>query len=96
MKQLDELTTRKITWMIVGAGAAMLASSAVEKSLAAGWRAATSKEPPDKTDLPGRSGWTEVLAWTAASAVAIGLSRVMAKRGAALGWEFATGKEPPA
>ena len=94
-KKLKRQTTRKATWMIVGAGAAMLASSLVERSLAAGWKRVTSKNPPTKPESPRKSGWSEALVWTAASALAVGLSQVLAKRGAALGWEYATGKHPP-
>jgi hypothetical protein len=32
----------QLTWMLVGAGAAMIATTVVERSLKAGWRAATS------------------------------------------------------
>jgi hypothetical protein len=94
-KKPERQTTRKVTWMIVGAGAAMVASSVVERSLAAGWERVTSKSPPIRPELPRRSGWSEALAWTAASALAVGLSQLLARRGAALGWEYATGKHPP-
>ena len=94
-KKLQRKATLKASWMIVGAGAAMLASSLVERSLAAGWKKVTSKSPPSKPESPRKTGWSEALAWTAASAVAIGLSQVLAKRTAALGWEYATGKHPP-
>ena len=88
-------TRQKATWMIVGAGAAMIAGTLVERSLGAGWKAVTSRNPPLKPELPRKSGWGEALAWTAASAIAIGLAQLMAKRGAALGWEYTTGKHPP-
>src|SRR5512138_1109089 len=94
-KKLQRRAERKVAWMIVGAGAAMIASTVVERALTAGWRKATSKEPPSKPESPHRSGWNEALAWTAASALAIGLSQVLAKRGAALGWQHATGEYPP-
>ena len=94
-KRLQRKATRQMTWMVVGAGAAMLASTLVERSLAAGWRAVTSKEPPMKPELPRKTGWSEALAWTAASALAIGLTQLLARRGAAIGWEYATGKHPP-
>jgi hypothetical protein len=73
----------------------MVASSVVERSLAAGWKHVTSKSPPVRPELPRKSGWTEALAWTAASALAVGLTQLLAKRGAAIGWEYATGKHPP-
>lgn len=94
-KKLERNTSRKVAWMIVGAGAAMLASSLVERALASGWKRVTSKSPPTKPESLLKSGWSEALAWTAASALAVGLSQVLAKRGAALGWEYATGKHPP-
>ncbi|HEY0242553.1 MAG TPA: DUF4235 domain-containing protein [Gemmatimonadaceae bacterium] len=94
-KKSRRQTRQKATWMIVGAGAAMIAGTLVERSLGAGWKAVTSKNPPLKPELPRKSGWGEALAWTAASAIAIGLAQLMAKRGAALGWEYTTGKHPP-
>ena len=94
-KKAQRKATQKATWMIVGAGAAMLASSLVERSLAAGWKRVTSKNPPNKPESPRKSGWSEAIVWTAASALAVGLSQVLAKRSAALGWEYATGKHPP-
>ena len=94
-KKLQRKATQKVGWWIVGAGAAMLASSLVEKSLAAGWKAATSKSPPSRPESPRRTGWQEAILWTAASALAVGLTQVLAKRGAAIGWEYATGSHPP-
>jgi hypothetical protein len=95
-KKLQRRAERKVVWMIVGAGAAMLASTHVEPSLSSGWTAETSNYPPARPESPLKTGWSEAIAWTAASALAIGLSQVLAKRGAALGWEYATGKNPPA
>lgn len=94
-KKLQRKASQKVAWMIVGAGAAMLASNIVERSLSAGWKAVTSKKPPSKPESPHKTGWKEAVIWTAASALAIGLSEVLAKRGAALGWEYATGNRPP-
>ena len=94
MNKAEKKAKRKVTWMIVGAGAAMLASTLVERSMTAGWRAITSDDPPSKPESP-KTGWVPALTWTAASALAIGLSQVLAKRSAALGWEYATGRQPP-
>ena len=93
-RKVKKKAEQKMIWILVGAGAAMIASNIVERSLAAGWKAITSDDPPSKPESP-RTGWTDALAWTAASALAIGLSQVLAKRGAALGWQYATGKTPP-
>jgi hypothetical protein len=94
MNKLADRTTRKVTWMVVGAGAAMLASSLVERSLEAGWKAATNHRPPGKPESP-KTSWREALIWTGASALAIGLAQVAARRGAAIGWQHATGKKAP-
>ncbi len=94
MNKLERKATRKVTWMVVGAGAAMIASTLVERSLEAGWRAATHRDPPSKPDSP-KTGWSEALLWTATTALAIGLSQVAARRGAAIGWQQATGKKAP-
>ena len=83
-----------MAWMIVGAAAAMLASTLVDKSMSAGWRAITASNPPKKPESP-RTALTEALAWTAASALAVGVSQILAKRGAAIGWRAYTGKLPP-
>ncbi len=84
----------QLTWMLVGAGAAMLAGTLIERSMNAGWRAVTSDDPPVRpesvdTDL------SDALVWTTATAVVIGLGQILAKHGAAIGWRAYTGKLPP-
>ena len=86
--------SEQVTWLIVGAGAAMLASAIVERSMKAGWRAVMDEDPPKRPENP-ETGWKQALAWTALSTLAIGLSQTFARRGAALGWEYAIGKQPP-
>jgi hypothetical protein len=93
-KKVKQKAEQKLLWILVGAGAAMLASNVVEKSLEAGWRAVMSDDPPSRPESP-HTAWGEALAWTAASALAIGLSQVLAKRGTAIGWQYATGRMPP-
>jgi len=80
--------------MIVGAGAAMLASMLIERSLTAGWRVVKSDDPPVRPESLDTS-WGDALVWTAASAIAIGIGQLLARRGAALGWQHYTGKLPP-
>ena len=94
MNKLERSATRKVTWMAVGAGAAMLASSLVEKSLESAWKTATHHNPPNKPDSP-KTGWGAALLWTGATALAVGLAQVAARRGAAIGWQHATGKKAP-
>lgn len=84
----------KAVWMAVGAGSAVVAGAIVERSLNAGWRAVTSKQPPNRPESL-KTRWREALIWTAASAVLVGVAQISARRGAALGWRQVTGKLPP-
>ncbi len=84
----------QIMWMLVGAGAAMVASMVIERSMTAGWKAVTSRNPPAKPESL-ETTWSDALMWTAASAIAVGIGQVFARRGAAMGWQRATGKLPP-
>jgi hypothetical protein len=85
--------SRKTTWLLVGAGAAMVAGRLIERGLDSGWRAWKDEEPPsfDRGD-----GWSKALAWTALSAAAIGTAELVARRGAHLGLRQLTGKREPA
>ena len=85
---------RKALWFVVGAGSAIVAGAAVKRSLDAGWRAVTSKDPPDEPESL-TIGWKDALLWTTVSAVAVGLAQLTARRGAAMGWRQVTGKRPP-
>ena len=44
----EKLNSRKTTWLLVGAGAAMVAGRLVERGLEKGWRAARHEDPPDQ------------------------------------------------
>ncbi len=78
----------------MGAGAATIASIAVERALDAGWRAVNEDDPPRDPVLTGY-GWGEAILWTMASAALVGVAQLAARRGAAVGWKRATGKAPP-
>lgn len=84
----------QLAWMVVGAGAAMIASMIIERSMRAGWRAFTSDDPPAKPESL-ETKWGDALLWTAATAIAVGIGEVLARRGAAAGWQAYTGKLPP-
>jgi hypothetical protein len=85
--------SRKATWLLVGAGAAMLAGRLMERGMDTGWRAWKDEEPPsfDRGD-----SWSRALAWTALSAAAIGTAELVARRSAHLGLRQLTGKRVPA
>lgn len=91
MKRKDN--SRRTAWLLVGAGAAMVAGRLMDRGLAKGWHAWKDEEPPsfDRGD-----SWSKALAWTALSAAAIGTAELMARRGADLGLKQLTGKRAPA
>ena len=91
---MTNVVSRKAMWALVGAGSAMLASTAVEHALDAGWRRVHDDDPPRDPSLPGFS-WPVALLWTVASATAVGVAQLAARRAAAAGWKKATGRKPP-
>ena len=91
---MSNVLSRKAMWALVGAGSAMLASTAVEHALDAAWRSARDDDPPRDPSMPGFS-WPVALLWTVASATAVGVAQLAARRGAAAGWKKTTGKKPP-
>ncbi len=91
---MPNVISRKAMWALVGAGSAMIASTAVEHALDAGWRAVRDDDPPRDPSMPGFS-WPVALLWTVASATAVGVAQLAARRGAAGGWKKATGRKPP-
>ena len=88
------MNPRRATWLLVGAGAAMVAGRLVERGLDTGWRAWKGEEPPEK---PWRGdSWPEALAWTALSAAAVATAELVARRSAHLGLRQLSGKRIPA
>jgi hypothetical protein len=91
----ETLNSRKATWLLVGAGAAMVAGRLVERGLDGGWRAVKNEEPPEAPWKRDES-WPTALAWTALSAAAVATVELVARRGAHLGLKKLTGKRMPA
>ena len=91
----ETLNSRKTTWLLVGAGAAMVAGRLVERGLDKGWRAVRHEDPPDFSSKRAES-WPAALAWTAISAAAVAAVELAARRGAHVGLRRLTGKRPPA
>jgi hypothetical protein len=87
----EKINSRKATWLLVGAGAAMVAGRLVERGLERGWRAVKHEDPPDSA-WDASQGWPAALAWTALSAAAIATVELAARRGAHLGLRQLTGK----
>jgi len=95
MRWKQDATSRKTAWMIVGAGAAMVATKLTERGLESGWRKVKDEDPPGDLWESG-SSWPKALAWAALSAAAIAAAQLAARRGANAGLRRLTGKRPPA
>lgn len=91
----ETLNSRKTTWLLVGAGAAMVAGRLVERGLDKGWRAVRHEDPPD-AGRRVQSNWPAALAWTAISGAAVAAVQLAARRGAHVGLRRLTGKRMPA
>lgn len=91
----ETLNSRKTTWLLVGAGAAMVAGRLIERGLDSGWRAVRHEDPPERQRKRGES-WPAALAWTAISAAAVAAVELAARRGAHLGLRRLSGKRAPA
>lgn len=81
--------------MLVGAGAAMVATKLTERGLESSWRKVRDEDPPGDLWTSGGS-WPKALAWAAISAAAIAAAQLAARRGATVGLQKLTGKRPPA
>lgn len=95
MKKNEKVNSRKATWLLVGAGAAMVAGRLMERGLDHGWRVVKHEDPPEHPWRRGES-WPRALAWTALSAAAVATAEIVARRGAHLGLRQLTGKRAPA
>lgn len=95
MRWKQDATSRKTAWMIVGAGAAMVATKLAERGLESGWRRVKHEDPPGDIWESGGS-WPKAVAWAALSAAAIAAAQLAARRGANAGLKRLTGKRPPA
>lgn len=91
----EKLNSRKTTWLLVGAGAAMVAGRLVERGLEGGWRAVRHEDPPDGS-WENAGSWPAALAWTAMSAAAIAAVELAARRGAHVGLRRLRSKRAPA
>ena len=95
MRWKQNASSRKTAWMLVGAGAAMIATKLTERGLESGWRKVRHEDPPEDLWKSGRR-WPVALGWAALSAAAIAASQLAARRGANAGLQRLTGKRPPA
>ena len=84
--------SRKATWLLVGAGAAMVAGQLVERGLETGWRAWKDEDPPS---FKGGDSWSKALGWTALSAAAVATAELVARRSAHVGLRQLTGRRAP-
>lgn len=85
--------SRRTTWLLVSAGAAMVAGRLIERGLDSGWRAWKNDEPPS---FKRGDSWGKALAWTALSAAAVATADLVARRSAHLGLRQLSGQRAPA
>jgi hypothetical protein len=85
--------SRKATWLLVGAGAAMVAGRLMERGLDSGWRAWRDEDPPS---FKRGDSWSKAVGWTALSAAAVATAELVARRSAHVGLKQLTGKRAPA
>ena len=85
--------SRKTTWLLVGAGTAMVAGRLMDRGLEKGYRAWKDEEPPS---FNRGDSWSKALAWTALSAAAVATAELVARRSADLGLKRLSGKRAPA
>jgi hypothetical protein len=92
VKRKRKVDSRKATWLLVGAGTAMVAGRLMDRGLEKGWRAWKDDDPPS---FNRGDSWTKALAWTALSAAAVATAELVARRSADLGLRQLTGKRAP-
>ena len=81
--------SRKATWLLVGAAAAMVAGRLMERGLETGWRAWKDEDPPS---FKSGDSWSKALGWTALSAAAVATAELVARRSAHAGLRQLTGR----
>jgi len=81
--------SRKATWLLVGAGAAMVAGRLMERGLKTGWRAWKDEDP---AGCKSGDSWSKALGWTALSAAAVATAELVARRSAHAGLRQLTGR----
>ena len=93
MKFKQQMLSRRATWLLVSAGAAMIAGRLAENGLDRGYRAVKNGNPPD----PFKRGqsWPTALGWAAITAGAAAAAQLAARRGAVVGLQKLTGRRPP-
>ena len=87
-------TTEQIAWRLVATLSAVFAAIAVRQVVAAIWKVAVHRDPPQNPAQPDID-WGEAVAFSLASGAGAGLARMLARRGATAGWLRATGAFPP-
>lgn len=86
------LSTDRVKWMGIAAGAGLIAAKVTQRALTSGWRAVLHADPPDDD---ARAPLGQAVLWTALLGAAMGVTKLLAIRGAAEAWRRATGHDIP-
>ncbi len=82
------------TWSVFSLAAALGAAAVAKKTINAGWKTATGKNPPANPADPDVNVW-EAVTWAAVSGTLIAIARMLATRRAANYYTKSTGHLPP-
>ena len=85
--------TQKLLWKLYVGVIGAVTTIAAQRSLKAGWKLVTGKEPPAPTD-PDTPVLTAV-SWAMASAVGVAVTQLLTQRMAARHWENQIGNDQP-
>ena len=94
MRIKTKMLSNRAMWLLVSAGAAMVAGRLAESGLERGYRKVKNDDPPEEPWKRGQS-WPAALGWVAISAATAAAAQLAAKRGALVGLQKITGKRPP-
>jgi hypothetical protein len=91
---MNKRRKQRATWMLVGAGSAMVAGAVMSGLIEGGWRAIRDEEPPIDPEAP-TTNWGKAVAWSAITGLLVSVAQLAARRTAAAGWKRVTGRKPP-
>lgn len=85
---------RKIAWLAISTGAAVIGHQLARRSLDEAWHAIVGTKAPNEGSLD--DDLKPALLWAAVSGTLVAAARVLGRRAAESGWTRVTGSAPPA
>jgi hypothetical protein len=94
VKPAPDQNAGKLGYKILASIGATAGTTVARKAIAATWKKATGKAPPDNPEHPDVR-WSEAATWAAVSAATVALAKLLAQRRVAATWRSASGVLPP-